>query len=75
MTDSVSPQRTQRAQKKELEDFNSALRVLLKKREEDKATLEENILTNVKKTVEPYLEKLKRSRLKDEQMEILHILA
>jgi DNA-binding NarL/FixJ family response regulator len=63
-----------KAQKKELEEANSALRVLLKKREEDKSELEKNILTSVKKTVEPFLEKLKRSRTTNEQKVILSIV-
>jgi DNA-binding CsgD family transcriptional regulator len=42
----------------ELEEVNSALRVLLKRREEDKTELEEKILINVKELVAPYLEKL-----------------
>ena len=46
---------------RELEEVNAALRVLLKKREEDKIELEERILSNVKKIIEPYLEKLQGS--------------
>jgi PAS domain S-box-containing protein len=43
----------------ELEDMNSALRVLLKQREYDRKRFEEEILTNMKVLVSPYLEKLK----------------
>ena len=46
-----------------LEEVNTALRVLLKQREGDKSELEENILSNVKELILPYVEKLKRSRL------------
>ncbi len=46
-----------------LEDLNTALTVLLKRREEDKSELEEKVMANVKELIMPYLEKLKGSRL------------
>lgn len=64
-----------KAKTKELEEVNSALKVLLKKREEDKTALEDNILANVKQTVEPYLQKLQKSKLKHEQQVYLSIIA
>lgn len=57
-----------------LEEVNTALRVLLKHREEDKRELEDKILSNVKKLVVPYLEKLRKSRLSDEQVSYVDIL-
>ena len=57
-----------------LEEFNAALKVLLKQREEDRTELEESILLNVKSLVVPYVEKLKKSRLGDDQMTYLTIL-
>ena len=57
-----------------LEEVNAALNVLLKRREEDKNDLEENILSNVKELVLPYIEKLKNSRLRSEQMTLVGIL-
>ena len=48
---------------RELEELNAALRVLLKRREEDRNELEEKVLTNVRKLVLPYIEKLKKGRL------------
>ena len=57
-----------------LEEVNTALRVLLKKREEDKAELEEKVLFNVKELVEPYVEKLKRSGLDERQKACVGIL-
>jgi PAS domain S-box-containing protein len=57
-----------------LEEVNTALRVLLKHREEDKSELEEKILSNVKKLVVPYMEKLRKSRLSDEQTSYVEIL-
>jgi DNA-binding NarL/FixJ family response regulator len=61
-------------QKNELEEVNSALRVLLKYREEDKALLEENVMTNIKMSVEPFLDKIKRGQLTQDQRETLQIL-
>ena len=52
-----------KAQTLRLEEVNTALRVLLKRREEDKAELEEKVLANVKELVLPYVEALKKTRL------------
>ena len=43
---------------KDLEELNLALKVLLKKRDEDKSELEEKITSNVNELIFPYLEKL-----------------
>jgi len=45
---------------KELEDVNTALRVMLKQREGDRSELGEQMLFNVKLLVQPYIEQLKR---------------
>ncbi|MBW2217721.1 MAG: hypothetical protein JRF34_11105, partial [Deltaproteobacteria bacterium] len=50
-----------------LEELNTALKVLLKRREEDKSELEEKVLVNVKELVIPYLEKVKK-RVSDEKL-------
>jgi PAS domain S-box-containing protein len=57
-----------------LEETNTALRVLLKKREEDKAAMEENVLANIKELVLPYLDKLNQSRLGEDSRTYLNIL-
>jgi PAS domain S-box-containing protein len=57
-----------------LEEANIALKVLLKKREEDKTELEEKILLNIKELVIPYLEKLKKNRLDEKQEAYISIL-
>ncbi len=49
-------------QKNGLKEINTAMTVLLKKREEDKTELEDNVLTNVKKIVEPYFKKIKKNQ-------------
>jgi DNA-binding NarL/FixJ family response regulator len=61
-------------QTEELNELNSALSVLLKKREQDKDALEEKVLCNIKRVAVPYIEKLKQSRLNDEQITCLNIL-
>lgn len=50
-----------------LEEANTALKVLLQHRVEDKAALEEQVLANVRKLVLPYLENLKHLNLNENQ--------
>jgi DNA-binding CsgD family transcriptional regulator len=50
------------------------LRLLLKKRDEDRAELEEKVLSNVKELVLTYLEKLKRTGLNQRQKTFASIL-
>ena len=59
---------------KNLEEVNSALKVLLKQREEDKKEAEEIFLSNVKDQVIPYVEKLKRSQPNPEQKACIETL-
>ena len=61
-------------QTKEVQEVNSALRVLLKRRDEDKRELEEKVLFNTKELALPYLEKLKTSGLDGRQMSYVGIL-
>ena len=58
----------------DLKETNTALNVLLKKRERDKTDVEEKVIFNVKVMIEPYLKKLKKSMLNDKQMIYLNIL-
>jgi PAS domain S-box-containing protein len=60
--------------RKSLEELNTAMRVLLKKREADKAKMEENVLANFKKLIEPYFEKIKKTRLSEQQKGLLRIV-
>ena len=57
-----------------LEEANTALRVLLKRRDRDKAELEEKVLYNVKELIEPVLKNLKRSSLNSRQQTYVSIL-
>ncbi len=57
-----------------LEETNTALKVILKRREEDKMELEEKILFNMKELVLPFLERVKKSRLDPKQLAYIDIL-
>jgi DNA-binding CsgD family transcriptional regulator len=57
-----------------LEEVNTALRVLLKQRDEDKTELEEKVLANVKELVVPFLEKVKKIPLNPKQAVYIDIL-
>ncbi|MCP3930491.1 MAG: PAS domain S-box protein [Bacteroidetes bacterium] len=57
-----------------LEEMNSTLTVLLKKRVEDKNTLEKNIFTNYKSLISPLLKKLKNSLTKQKQLILMDIV-
>ena len=58
----------------DLEEINTALRVLLKRREEDQKEFGANVLSNLKELVFPYIEKLKNSYLNEMQKTYLSIL-
>ena len=62
------------AQSRHLEEVNTALKVLLKQRDQDKHELGENVLSNVKELVDPYLQRLKKSRLSTDQGTLVSIL-
>jgi len=67
-------ERQLRVEAKNLEEVNTALRVLLKERSKDKTDLEEKVMSNMKDLVFPYLERLKKGRLDNSQMSYLDIL-
>jgi PAS domain S-box-containing protein len=54
--------------KNDLEETNAALRVMLRQRDAEKYDIEQNIIANIKASVFPYIEKLKTSGLKEDQM-------
>ena len=62
------------AKSRTLEEVNTALKVLLKQRDEDKIELEEKILVNFREMVLPYLEKLKTTSRTPDQIACLEIL-
>jgi PAS domain S-box-containing protein len=63
-----------KAQSLHLEEVNTALKVLLKQREEDKKELGEVVLSNIKELIDPYLDRLKKSRLTSMQKTMVDIL-
>lgn len=66
---------TERKQAEErLLELNAALKILLKHREEDKKELESKIVVNLKKLVNPYIEKMKTTQLNEGQRSYFSIL-
>lgn len=61
-------------QTSELNESNTALKVLLKQCEKNKEELESNILSNVKNLILPYIEKLKKNRSMSKELAYLNIL-
>ncbi len=64
----------ERMLQRELQELNIAMGVLLQRAEKDKETLSENVVSNVKELILPYLEKLKKSRLSEEYKAYFDIL-
>jgi DNA-binding CsgD family transcriptional regulator len=62
------------AQRKNLEEANTALKVLLKQREEDRADLENKILKNIKDLILPYVAKLKDKNLNAGERTLIDII-
>ncbi len=58
-----------------LEEVNTALRVLLKGRDEDRVSLEEKLVGNVKELVFPYIEKMQQIKIDGTQKVYLDIIA
>ncbi len=75
-TEAALRKREQEVQKKSrnLEEVNTALKVLLKQREADKLEMEEKVLSNVKGLVLPYLDKLKANRLHPRDLELVNVV-
>ncbi len=63
-----------KAQSLHLKEVNTALRVLLKQREEDRRELGEGVLANVRELIRPYLARLKQGRLLPVQRALVDIL-
>jgi len=57
-----------------LEELNTAMKVLLQKRQEDKTDIEDNVLTNIKELIAPYFDKIKRTKLSNQQEAFLSII-
>lgn len=63
ITEKKAAEKTLEAERQSLEEANTALKVLLKHREEDRKELEEKILANVQQLVMPHVKKLKKNVL------------
>jgi DNA-binding NarL/FixJ family response regulator len=61
-------------QSDQFQEVNSALKVLLKQREEDKKELQENVVANLEELVFPYLKKLSDGKLDDRQRAYFEII-
>ena len=60
-------------EREKLEETNTALRVLLRQRDEDRTRLEETVYNNVDRLVLPYLEKLLQGQLSDKHRTLAEI--
>lgn len=58
----------------QLQELNSALKVLLAKRDEDRIELEEKMVSNVRELVFPYLTKLNGAKLADKEKAFVNII-
>ena len=57
-----------------LEETNTALKVLLDHREEEKQRVGENVLANVQKLISPFIEKLENTKLEDRSRMYVNII-
>ena len=64
----------ERKMKRQLQEVNIALGVLFQRAEKDKETLSENVVSNVKALILPYVDKLKNSHLDAEHRAYIEIL-
>ena len=62
------------AKQKNIEDINTTLKVILDQRDRDRADLQESILANVKKSIFPCIENLKKTPLSVGQAEYVDVL-
>jgi DNA-binding CsgD family transcriptional regulator len=62
------------SQKKNLEETNIAMKVLLKQRESDRFSLERKVLLNIRESVLPHLEKVKGAPIRKKEKALLEIV-
>jgi len=63
-----------RLRAKELEESNTALKVLLKQRDLDQYEFQNNMLSNIKHLIMPYLVKLKRGKAVSDELAYINII-
>ncbi len=59
---------------RELEDTNTALRVLISQHQEQNRKIEENVLLNIQQYTKPYLTELLESKLSERQKELVSLI-
>jgi DNA-binding CsgD family transcriptional regulator len=57
-----------------LDELTTTLKILLKKREQDKNDMERDLIANVKKLIEPFIAEMKNTDLDDRQKSLLNII-
>ena len=67
-------ERELKAQSHHLEEVNTALKVLLVQRQDDKKELGDLVAANVRELVTPYVERMKKTRLRAGQQALVNIL-
>ncbi len=74
ITEQKTAENALRMQSISLQELNTALKVLLNQKKEDKKILEERVALNVKNLILPYLEKIKKSPLNPQQLSHMDML-
>lgn len=67
-------EKTLRLRAKELEESNTTMKVLLRQRELDQQEFQNNMLSNIKHLIMPYIENLKRNRDMSDELVYLNII-
>ncbi|HRR42091.1 MAG TPA: PAS domain S-box protein [Syntrophales bacterium] len=70
----ITRERELKIKSHELEEINTALKVLLNQREKDRDEFEEKLLLTVKYLVQPYIDELKKRMIDDKDLAYLNIL-
>lgn len=70
----IRREREIQAKSRNLEEMNTALKVLLKQREQDRQDMEDKVLANIKHLVIPYLGKLKTGRLGEKERSCVRVM-
>lgn len=67
-------EKTVYANNKQLEEYNTALKVLIEQRDMEKKRLKENVLTGINTLIRPFLERIREDELSFRQMALLESL-
>jgi PAS domain S-box-containing protein len=70
----IERERELKIQAKRLDELTTTLKILLRKREQDKKEMQHNLLGNIKKLLEPFIERIKNTELNDRQQYLLNII-